>query len=84
VYSGAVLHRGSRGFDVARVQRWLNLVRTMEAERPTPAAELMDPNGHFSSQTTRRVREFQQSRGLVVDGRVGPQTWRALCWAARK
>ena len=83
-YEGPVLARGSRGYNVALVQRWLNIVRTSEAGRPTLAAELLDPNGHFSSRTTRRVREFQVSRGLVVDGRVGPQTWRALCCAASR
>ena len=69
---------------MALVQRWLNIVRTAEANRPTPAPELLDPNGHFTSRTTRRVREFQESRGLDVDGRVGPETWRALGSAAQK
>ena len=82
-YFGPTLHRGSRGYHVALVQRWLNIVRTAEADRPTPTPELLDPNGHFTSRTTRRVREFQESRGLEVDGRVSPETWRALCSAAQ-
>jgi hypothetical protein len=82
-YSGPTLHRGSRGYHVALVQRWLNIVRTAEADGPTSAPELLDPNGYFTSRTTRRVREFQESRGLEVDGRVGPETWRALCSAAQ-
>ncbi|MEH1012639.1 N-acetylmuramoyl-L-alanine amidase [Micromonospora sp. CPCC 206060] len=32
----------------------------------------------FNADTERAVRAFQQSRGLSVDGRVGPETWRAL------
>ena len=32
----------------------------------------------FGPVTVGRVRAFQQDRGLVVDGIVGPQTWSAL------
>jgi N-acetylmuramoyl-L-alanine amidase len=32
----------------------------------------------FDEPTDRAVREFQQNRGLVVDGLVGPETWGAL------
>ncbi|MCU1600256.1 MAG: N-acetylmuramoyl-L-alanine amidase [Frankiales bacterium] len=32
----------------------------------------------FDQQTDWAVREFQQNRGLVVDGIVGPETWGAL------
>lgn len=35
-------------------------------------------DGDFGSQTDRTVRSYQSSRGLVVDGVVGPQTANAL------
>ena len=36
------------------------------------------PDGTFGERTEARVCAFQQARGLVVDGKVGPQTWQAL------
>lgn len=35
-------------------------------------------DGSFGPITAEAVRGFQGSYGLVVDGRVGPQTWSAL------
>jgi peptidoglycan hydrolase-like protein with peptidoglycan-binding domain len=35
-------------------------------------------NGIYGPEPTRLVEEFQRSRGLTVDGIVGPQTWGAL------
>jgi peptidoglycan hydrolase-like protein with peptidoglycan-binding domain len=35
-------------------------------------------HGCFDHQTEQAVRSFQWRQGLVVDGRVGPCTWRAL------
>lgn len=32
----------------------------------------------FDAETERAICAFQQSRGLSADGRVGPETWRAL------
>lgn len=32
----------------------------------------------YGPDTAARVRAFQQSRGLTVDGQVGPDTWRAI------
>ncbi|MEJ7647888.1 MAG: peptidoglycan-binding domain-containing protein [Nakamurella sp.] len=34
--------------------------------------------GYFGPLTTKAVKEFQRSRGLAVDGVVGPRTWDAL------
>lgn len=40
-------------------------------------------DGSYGPQTASAVRRFQQRKGLIVDGKVGPQTWRRLsksCW----
>jgi peptidoglycan hydrolase-like protein with peptidoglycan-binding domain len=56
---GKSLKRGSTGLNVAYLQRVLGI----------------KPDGQFGPITERKVREFQQSQGLVVDGIVGPITW---------
>jgi transglycosylase-like protein/putative peptidoglycan binding protein len=57
-----LLHQGSAGSDVAKVQHALHVGAT----------------GRFSSATKRAVLGFQRGHGLMVDGIVGPQTWDAL------
>lgn len=54
-----------RGEDVKRLQKALGF----------PEA---DVDGIFGKDTDREVREFQEKRGLKVDGRVGPATWSQL------
>src|SRR5919107_5483895 len=58
----AALKKGSRGAQVAKVQRWLGL----------------HPDGIFGPATRRAVKRFQRRHGLAADGVVGPATWRAL------
>jgi hypothetical protein len=41
-------------------------------------AALMPHDGHFGQQTDRAVREYQQRKGLTVDGICGPQTWASI------
>lgn len=58
----SLLHQGSVGPNVARVQRALHI----------------DKSGHFTRATKRAVIAYQRRDGLLVDGIVGPQTWGSL------
>jgi peptidoglycan hydrolase-like protein with peptidoglycan-binding domain len=57
-----LLHRGSTGSAVSRVQRAMHIHTT----------------GRFDRGTRRAVLAFQRRHRLLVDGIVGPQTWDAL------
>jgi Putative peptidoglycan binding domain len=56
------LSLGSAGAPVSQLQRRLGIA----------------PTGYYGSITQRAVRNFQANNGLLVDGRVGPQTRIAL------
>jgi peptidoglycan hydrolase-like protein with peptidoglycan-binding domain len=56
------LRRGSTGPNVVYLQGALGIKQ----------------DGQFGPITERSVRQFQQQNGLLVDGIVGPITWRAL------
>src|SRR3954449_962179 len=58
----SLLRVGSTGPDVVRIQSALG----------------QQPDGVFGSRTDAAVRVFQGRNGLLVDGIVGPQTWRVL------
>ena len=75
VLGSRTLARGDHGSDVATLQRVL-------ATDGFPAGSA---DGIFGRRTHRAVRRFQRSRGLAVDGRVGPATTRALAggWVLR-
>ncbi len=66
-----LLRLGSRGPDVSEVQSALN--RAGGSRLPPLGAD-----GIFGQKTHARVQEFQRSKGLAVDGIVGPMTRRAL------
>ncbi|MGE5282090.1 MAG: peptidoglycan-binding domain-containing protein [Chloroflexota bacterium] len=82
VASQPLLHRGSRGDMVVWAQEHLD--GTGQAQLPI--------TGFFGKRTAAAVRDFQLSRGLPVDGRIGTDTWNALLqvrpvrphWAARR
>ncbi len=61
---------GDRGDDVRDVQRRLSALGSH-----LDSGEL---EGVFGPTTESAVRAFQQRRGLLVDGRVGPETWNEL------
>jgi hypothetical protein len=59
---------GSKGPEVASIQCQLK----------SAGLYLGPQDGIFGGGTEAAVRQFQQAHGLVVDGKVGPQTWAAL------
>lgn len=61
------------GADVAFVQRWIGKARCGPAD------------GRYGPITGQGVRWYQRMRGLVVDGVVGPVTWRnmGVRWTGR-
>lgn len=68
-----LLRAGTRGLDVALLQKKLQAAGI----NPGPI------DGIFGPKTQAAVRAYQASRGLTVDGVVGPQTWGALNRGAR-
>jgi peptidoglycan hydrolase-like protein with peptidoglycan-binding domain len=75
VLGSRTLGLGDRGWDVVTLQR----VLAMDGFSPGSA------DGIFGRMTRRSVKRFQRSRGLGVDGRVGPLTTHslALSWDVR-
>jgi hypothetical protein len=59
---------GSRGPEVLQIQRRLSALGFYAGP----------PDGTFGGGTDSAVRAFQGSKGLAVDGKVGPETWGAL------
>lgn len=57
-----VVKRGNCGVEVRKVQQLLGIAES----------------GNFDAHTEQRVKEFQLSKALEVDGSVGPATWKAL------
>jgi N-acetylmuramoyl-L-alanine amidase len=65
-----IIRTGSRGEDVRDVQhRLLALGAALDAD---------ELEGRFGETTEAAVKAFQQRRGLLVDGRVGRETWAEL------
>jgi hypothetical protein len=64
----AAYRRGSKGDEVARIQTRLQTLGLYRGP----------VDGDFGGGTESAVRMFQTSRGLALDGEVGPETWRAL------
>jgi len=62
-----VLSQGASGPAVVELQKLL-----------TRAGQAVSADGRFGPATYAAVVAFQRSRGLIVDGVVGPRTWAAL------
>ena len=68
------LRRGTKGERVEELQR---LLLRLGYDLGSSGADSV-----FGRTTESAVRAFQKSRGLTVDGVVGPRTWAALCTQA--
>lgn len=67
-----LIREGDRSPEVADVQARLRAL----------GIELDDEGGTFGPSTKQAVRAFQQRRGILVDGVVGPETWLELVEAS--
>jgi N-acetylmuramoyl-L-alanine amidase len=66
-----LLRRGDSGPAVAEIRAKLEQFGLLGPEHAKDA-------GHFDGEVEQAVRAFQQQRGLITDGIVGPATYRAL------
>jgi peptidoglycan hydrolase-like protein with peptidoglycan-binding domain len=73
-----LLQVGSTGDDVKRVQRSIVRDGYRSAANDLGLGGSEDVDGIFGPRTDTAVRRFQQTRGLTVDGIVGPITFAAL------
>jgi N-acetylmuramoyl-L-alanine amidase len=67
-----LIREGDRSQKVADVQARLRAF----------GLEIDDDSGFFGDSTKRAVRAFQQRRGILIDGIVGPHTWGELVEAS--
>jgi N-acetylmuramoyl-L-alanine amidase len=67
-----LLRRGDSGPTVVEIRSTLRRFGLMTGPAQGPEAD------QFDDDTERAVRAFQQQRGLIADGIVGPATYRAL------
>jgi hypothetical protein len=72
-FGSRTIRRGSLGWDVSVMQFLLS-------QRGTK----VPVNGYFGEMTERKLRAFQRSHGLVVDGIAGPKTLSRLVAARHK
>lgn len=67
-----LIRPGDHSEEVADIQRRLRGLKL----------RIDDETGHFGQSTKQALREFQQQRGIIVDGIVGPHTWDELVEAS--
>lgn len=67
-----LIRPGDRSEEVADIQRRLRSLKL----------QVHDETGFFGDSTKSALRQFQQQRGIIVDGIVGPHTWNELVEAS--
>lgn len=72
----SMYRRGDHGAAVAQIRDHLSLLGLLTHEPAERNSGEWDPT--FDEDVERAVRAFQQERGLIADGVVGPSTWRRL------
>jgi len=72
-----LFRKGSQGREVKDIQSRLIAAGFLNESSEDATS------GTFGDETDRAVRAFQQRRGLIADGIVGPDTWRSLVEASR-
>jgi len=72
-FPGTLLRVGSRGTDVALMQRFLNDLAAV-----FPSIPRLTADGIFGPITQSAVLAFQRQFGLTADGIIGPNTWNAI------
>src|SRR5205085_10221309 len=75
------LRHGDSGPAIAEIRSKLALLKLLDPRDVTDRGDqepLEGTGAVFDAALDRAVRGFQQSRGLSVDGIVGPETYRAL------
>ncbi|AFZ27570.1 putative peptidoglycan-binding domain-containing protein [Cylindrospermum stagnale PCC 7417] len=72
------LSRGSYGSEVARVQKLLKLSQVAQQELGVRGYYFGAVDSNFGAKTEVAVKIFQQEQKLVVNGVIGPETWKAL------
>lgn len=73
-YPGVTLQVGSTGESVRRMQNRLNRIRVNYPAIPIIA----NPNGVYGADTEAAVRAFQRTFNLLIDGKVGRNTWNRI------
>ncbi|MBN2169156.1 MAG: N-acetylmuramoyl-L-alanine amidase [Actinobacteria bacterium] len=71
--------KNDSGREISDIQARLVAAGFLSLDSP----ERRDDNCVFGEDTDHAVRAFQQERGLIADGIVGPDTWRQLVEASR-